>query len=117
MYPRGESLLIAELMMPSARALERPKEVMQASSSRSISGGGEDRARQNGGGGVEGGGEVSKTSAVRFNMRGGVEGSEGAEIALICLVKSVVIKGVTIVRMAASGSTTDLGELVSKLPD
>lgn len=57
----------------------------------------------------------SKTSAVRFNALCGVEGMGGAEIALICLVKSVVIKGVTIVMMAASGSVVDFREVVSGL--
>lgn len=62
----------------------------------------------------EDGGE-SKTFAVRFDARRGVEGAGGAEIALICFVKSVTIKGVANVIMAASGSTVDFGGLVSGL--
>lgn len=71
--------------------------------------------------GVEGEGEddrKSKMSAVRFNLRRGVEGVVGgAEIASICFARSVVIKGVTIVMMAASGSTAGFGELVSGLTE
>ena len=67
-----------------------------------------------------GGGEgdhKSKTSAGRFNEGRGVEGTGGVEIASICFVKSVVIKGVTIVTMVARGSTAGLGELASGLAE
>lgn len=57
----------------------------------------------------------SSMSAVCFNARHGVGGIRGAEIALICFAKSVVINGVTIVTIAASGSIGGFGELVSEL--
>ena len=68
-------------------------------------------------GAAEGEGEGdcgSNVSTVRFNVRHGVEGTQGVEIASICFAKSVVINGVTIVTMAASGSTVGFEELVSE---
>ena len=120
MYPRMERFSIAVLIILSARALERPKETMHASSSCSTSGGGEDRARWDAGGklGEGEGGVESKVSELRFTPRFEAKGTEGrSEIALICCVKSVVIKGVTIVTMAVSGSIVDFEEFMSVLAD
>lgn len=118
-YPRVARLVIAELMMLSARALELPNASRQLSSSCSTAGSGESeregkgdklrsecwceyRARlgERSAGGVE--------SACRLDPWWGVEGVMGPDTALSCCVNNVVTRGTITASIAAMGSVAEV---------